>query len=149
MIDVGPYSRAFASLVDRVVEARPELTLANLVLGAPGWFVQRLAAETVRSEARSSRGSDIIEVGGIPIAALSDPNADFAGRFVAHDLVGGDCFVLSWRAHPSVDPSRWGCTHNRPGVRVEPRSRPGPRRNGGPVTIRSNDLPVRLIAPVL
>ena len=92
-------------LRDHLATERPELAATGMALGGPRWFVGHLA-EMVAGGTRRLSDLEMIEVDGVPIAALPDRSDENATASVAR-VLGEVRFPLPWRPHMRRAVSPW------------------------------------------
>ena len=103
----GAYERTVRYLLQDVPTDWTVSFTDALALGAPPWFVRRLAAETGEEVVRAAGEMEIVYLGATPVIGLNLLDRHTLGRFVAQDLVEGSCYRLPFFCHPEVEPTRW------------------------------------------
>jgi hypothetical protein len=103
----GAYERTVRFLLQDVPTDRAVCFTEALALGAPPWFVRRLAAETGEEVVQAAGEMEIVYLGATPVIGLNLLDRQPLGRFVAQDLLEGSCYRLPFFCHPEVDPTGW------------------------------------------
>jgi hypothetical protein len=101
------YARRAAFLIDEVAGAELLLRRDAVAVGAPPWFVRRLAAEACRDLVQASDGMDIVFVADTPVVGAAVLDREPLGRFVLQDLLDGSCYRLAFYCHREVHPACW------------------------------------------
>ena len=106
-VNGGAYERTVRYLLQDVPTDRTVYFQDALALGAPPWFVRRLAAETGEEVVWATGEMEIVYLGATPVIGLNLLDRHPLGRFVAQDLLEGSCYRLPFFCHPEVEPTRW------------------------------------------
>lgn len=101
------YAGAVGFLIEEVVSGQLRLSREAIAVGAPPWFVQRLAAETEAAVVRRDDGLDILYLAHTPVVGVPVLDRQPLGRFVVQDLLDGACYRVPFYCHSRIDPIRW------------------------------------------
>jgi hypothetical protein len=101
------YARTVAFLIDDVAASQFLLRREAVAVGAPPWFVRRLAAETGGDLVQVADGMDIVYVTETPVVGVGVLDREPLGRFVLQDLLDGCCYRPAFYCHPEVHPACW------------------------------------------
>ncbi len=94
-------------LIDEVISDQVLPCREALALGAPPWFVHRLAAETDAELIQMADGMDLVFVAEMPVVGVAVLDRQPLGRFVIQDLLDGGLYRLPYYCHPAIEPARW------------------------------------------
>jgi hypothetical protein len=101
------YAGTVAFVIDEVVASQWRLCRDAIAVGAPPWFVQRLANETCEEVLRLTDGMDVLYLAETPVVGVPVLDRQPLGRFIVVDLLEGDCYRLPFYCHSQIDPIRW------------------------------------------
>jgi hypothetical protein len=101
------YAHTVAFLVDEIVSGQLQLSREAIAVGAPPWFVQRLAMETDALVAHLGGGMEMLYLAETPVVGVPVLDRQPLGRFIVQDLLEGYCYRLSFYCHSQIDPVRW------------------------------------------
>jgi hypothetical protein len=101
------YARTVAFLVEELGAGQLRLHREAIAVGAPPWFVHRLADETEAEVVRVADGIDLLFLDETPVVGVPDLDRQPLGRFVVQDLLEGGCYPVPFYCHAQIDPIRW------------------------------------------
>jgi hypothetical protein len=101
------YARTVALLIEEMVSGQLRLCRDAIAVGAPPWLVERLANETDAEVVPIADGMDLLYLAATPVVSVPILDRQPLGRFLALDLLEGNCYRLPFYCHAQIDPIRW------------------------------------------
>ncbi len=101
------YARTMAFLVEEMVSGQLRLCREAIAVGAPPWFVERLADETAAEIVPMADGMDVLYLAETPVVSVPALDRQPLGRFIVLDQLDGNWYRLPFYCHSQIDPIRW------------------------------------------